>query len=97
MKDALKNKKVIVRADGAGVLFGTLADRENSDVLLEDVRKIHWWEGACAVEQIAVDGVDAASRLTVVVGEMIVFSCDQLLPCTDKAILNLTGQKEWKI
>lgn len=51
-------KKVIVRAEKAGVFFGTLAKKEGSEVQLYNARKLYYWSGAAAVEQLAVDGVN---------------------------------------
>ena len=44
-------KKVIIRADSAGVFFGTLAehDKVNGVVELHDCRRIWYWEGAASL------------------------------------------------
>lgn len=92
------NNYVIVRADRAGVFFGKLAGKEGSEVTLEKVRKIYRWEGAAAVEQIAVDGLPSLSgnKLTVEVASMTVLGAIQILPCTDKAIESINNIPEWK-
>ena len=51
-------KKVILRADKAGVFFGTLNKREGNDVQLLNCRKLYFWSGANAVEQIALEGAE---------------------------------------
>ena len=48
---------VIVRADRAGVFFGELISKEGDEVTLNNCRKLWQWDGACAVEQLAIDGV----------------------------------------
>lgn len=39
-------KKVIVRADRAGVFYGTLTEKEKDKVLLTNARKLFYWDGA---------------------------------------------------
>ncbi len=92
-------KKVIVRADRAGVFFGTLTKKEGSEVQLSNARKLYYWSGAAAVEQLAVDGVANANdcKFTVVNNEITVNNYIQILTCTEKAITNLENVKEWKM
>ena len=37
------NKQVIVRADRAGVFFGTLAEKEGNEVKLTNCRRLWYW------------------------------------------------------
>lgn len=92
------DKHVIVRGDRSGVFFGVLVKREGQVVTLKNARKLFYWEGAAAVEQIAVDGVAKPShcQFTVTVDEIMVLDTTQILPCTDKAIENIKGVKEWR-
>lgn len=92
-------KYVIVRADRAGVFFGILESKNGQEVTLKDVRKIYYWDGACAVEQLAVDGTNRPEKckLTVVVDSIAVEGVIQVLPCTDKSIESLKNVKEWKV
>jgi hypothetical protein len=92
-------KKVIVRSDRAGVFFGTLTKKEGSEVQLSNARKLYYWSGAAAVEQLAIDGVANARdcKFTVVNEEITVNNYIQILTCTEKAIINLENVKEWKM
>lgn len=92
-------KKVIVRGDRSGVFFGTLAERHGQEVLLKSVRKLYYWDGAAAVEQLARDGVSRQNncKFTVVVDSIIVTDAIQILPCTNKAIESLEGVREWRV
>lgn len=91
-------KKVIVRANGAGVFFGELKEKNGNEVTMCNVRKIHYWDGAAAVEQLAVDGTSKPEecRFTVVVEEMTITNVLQIIPCTEKAIESLTSVAVWK-
>lgn len=93
-------KKCIVRCYGAGVFFGKVKEVSNDanglNVRMANVRKIWYWDGAAAVEQLSQDGCNNNSKLTVVVPELVVANAIQIIPCTDKAIANLESKAEWK-
>lgn len=92
-------KKVIVRADRAGVFFGTLTHKEGSEVILTNARKLFYWDGAGAVEQIALEGVKNPNdcKFTVVVEEITILNVIQIIPCTEVAITNIENVQEWKL
>lgn len=92
-------KQVIVRANGAGVFFGTLKEKNETSVTLSNARKIHYWEGACAVEQLAVDGTTKPDncRFTVWVDEVQIESVLQTISCTQKSIDSISSVEEWKL
>ena len=94
----MENKYYIIRGNRSGVFFGQIADRNGEEVELRNVRKLWYWDGACAVEQLAVDGVTNPSdcKFTVVVPEMVVTDAIQILPCSDKAVKILGKVKVWK-
>lgn len=92
-------KKVIVRCNRAGVFFGTLKEYDNTtrEAVLGDVRRVHYWEGAASLSQVAMEGVRDSSRLTMVVPEMAVMEVIEIIPCSDKAVESLENVKVWKI
>ncbi len=94
----MEQNYVIVRANGAGVFFGILDKKEGDEVTLKQARKLHYWNGACAVEQIATDGVTKPNdcRFTVVVEEVTIMNVLQIIPCTDKSVENIKAVKVWK-
>lgn len=94
-KDLL-NKKVLVRSYDAGVYFGTLTNVDGETVRMENVRNIWYWTGASCLSQIANDGIKS-SKVSPVVGSMVINRVCQILPLTDKAIKNLEAQPIWKI
>jgi len=94
----MKKNYCIVRTDRAGVFFGIVKKNNTSSVVMNDVRKIFYWDGAAAVEQIATDGInDSGSKVTITIPEMEIASPIQIIPCTEKAIENLKNCKEWKM
>ena len=88
----------IVRGDRSGVFFGKIAERNGSEVRMQKVRKLWYWDGACAVEQIARDGVSCPHncKFTVTVEEMAITDALQIIPCTENAKESISGVKEWK-
>ena len=90
-----QEKHFIVRTNRAGVFFGKIKEQTETSVTMTDVRKIHYWEKAAAVEEISQNGVGGNSRLTVVVPEMKISDPIQTIPCTEKATENLKGWKVW--
>lgn len=94
----MDNKYYIVRADRAGVFFGKIKERNHEEVTMTDVRKIWYWEGASAVEQLAMDGTSKPEncKFTVIVHEMIIADPIQIIPCTHKAVESLSGVKIWQ-
>ena len=94
----MDNKYYIVRGQGSGVFFGQVRERNGQEVTLGNVRKLWYWDGAAAVEQIAKDGVKnpSACKFTVSVESMIITDAIQVLPCTNDAAENIMAVKEWK-
>ena len=92
------NKKVIIRADRAGVFFGTLKEKNGTEVILTDCRRLWYWDGAASISQLAVDGTSKPNncKFTVTVGEITIIGVIEIIPCTDKAIKSIEGVKEWK-
>lgn len=88
-------KKVLVRANGAGVYFGTLEKMEGDQVKVTDVRNIWYWTGASCLSQIANEGV-MGNKIGPKVSSMVINNVLQVIPLTDKAIYNLENQPEWK-
>lgn len=92
------NQLYIVRTDRAGVFFGEIAERNEHEVRMKNVRKIWYWGGACAVEQLAMDGTKKPDecKFTVTVLEMVIADPIQIIPCTEKAAKILSGVKVWR-
>ena len=88
-------KKVLIRANGAGVYFGTLEKMEGNQVKVANVRNIWRWTGATCLSQIANEGV-TGNKIGPVVSSMVINNVLQVMPLTEAAIANLENQPEWK-
>lgn len=94
----MENKKYIVRAKEAGVFYGEIAERSQGEVTMTNVRKLWHWNGACAVEQLALEGVKRPDdcKFTVVVPFMIVANPSQIIEASEQACKSIEAVKEWK-
>ena len=94
----MTNKKVIIRAEKAGVFFGTLKEKNGSEVTLTDCRRLWYWDGAASISQLAVNGTTNGKgcKFTVVVPEIVILGVIEIIPCTEKAIESIEGVAEWK-
>lgn len=92
------DKYYIVRSNEAGVFFGKICKRNDHEVEMTDVRKVYYWDGACAVEELAINGTKKPynCKLTVIVPEMIIANPIQIIPCSDTAISILSEIPVWK-
>lgn len=92
------NQYYIVRCNRAGVFFGQIKERNEKEVVMTGVRKLWYWDGACAVEQLAVDGTKNPNgcKFTIAVEEMSVMDPIQIIPCSDKAAKSIKGVAVWK-
>ena len=95
-------KKVIIRADRAGVFFGTLKSKRETpagvEVELENSRRIWYWSGAASLSQLATEGTKNpdSCKFTVVVPQHMVMQVIEIIPCTDEAIKSIESVKVWR-
>lgn len=93
-------KKVLIRAYSAGVHFGTLVSQEytlaGKVVRLSDSRRIHYWEGAASLSQVAMDGI-REGRVAMTLPEIEVINVIEIIPLSEAAVSNLESQRVWKI
>ena len=92
------NKKGIIRADRAGVFFGTITRKDGNEVELKDCRRIWYWDGACSISELAVNGTSAPSncKFSVTVEEITVLGVIEIIPCTKAAVKSIESVKVWK-
>ena len=92
------NKKVIIRADRAGVFYGTIVRKDGDEVELKDCRRIWYWDGAASLSEIAVSGVKhETSKITVTVESIVILGVIEIITCTEEAIKNIESAPVWKI
>lgn len=89
---------VIIRTYSAGVHAGYLKSRNGKEVVLNNSRRIWYWDGAASLSQMAVDGVSKPEncKFAVVLPEIILTEAIEIILCTEKAKLCIEAVKEWK-
>lgn len=92
-------EKVIIRAKHAGVFFGEIVERKDSEVKLINAIRIWKWAGAASLSQLAVDGVKEPEncKFSIVVPEIIILGVIEIITCSDKAIRSINSVKVWKV
>ena len=96
MQTNYKGKKVIVRAYGAGVFYGTFQEKEGQTVVLTDARRIYHWSGASECNELAEAGCDNNSKITRACSEVMIEQVLETHPCTDEAVKRIEAVPEWK-
>lgn len=88
----------IIRCKDAGVFFGHVKERNGSEAVLTDVRRIWYWNGAASLSQMAMEGVSQPKmcKFSVTVPEMIVLGVIELIPCTEAAVESIRGVAVWR-
>lgn len=88
----------IVRTYSAGVFAGYIEHRNGKEAVLRHSRGIWYWDGACGLSQLAVDGTTAPQncKFTVVVDKRIVTEVIEILPCTAQAMKSIQAVPVWK-
>ena len=59
-KDGMKY--VIVRTYSAGVFAGYLKSKEGKEVVMQDARRIWYWDGAASLSQLAMEGTSKPDK-----------------------------------
>lgn len=98
MKESLKGKYVIVRGDRSGIFFGIFENQNGQEVELKECRRIWYWDGACSISELALNGTAKPDncKFTVTIDEILLIDGIEILPCTEKAIKSIKGVKKWK-
>lgn len=92
-------KHVMVRTYSAGVHFGTLEKKNGQEILLKDAKRVHYWEGACSLSQLAMESSKKLDncRISMAVDTIILDQVIEIILMPDNAYNHLFGAKEWKI
>jgi len=96
-KDYIDNF-VIIRTYSAGVFAGTLKQVENDKVELENAIRIWYWEGACSLSQLAMEGVKKPEecKFAVTVDQILLNGVIEIIKTTKEAEDNIKGVAPWK-
>jgi hypothetical protein len=90
---------VIARTYSAGVFAGYLKSREGKEVVLENARRIWFWEGAASLSQLAMEGTKRpdACKFPCAVDSVLLTELIEMIPCREKARLSIEGVPIWEV
>lgn len=93
------NEKVIIRADSAGVFYGTLIEKDGTEVELKNCRRIWYWEGAASISEMALSGVTkpGSCKFSVVVPSIVITGVIEIIPCEKEAVISIESVPVWKM
>ena len=88
---------VVVRTYSAGVHAGYLKSREGKEVVLENCRRLYYWNGAATLSQVAGEGISKPDecKFPAPIAEITLTEAVEVIPCTDKAKSIIEGVGEW--
>lgn len=80
MKKRFLGKAVLIRTQSSGVHFGILIEREGTEVLLSNARRIWNWTGALSLSEISQRGINlSGSKVSVKVEEIILTQATEII------------------
>ena len=87
----------IVRTYSAGVFAGYIESREGKEVVMRNVRRIWYWDGACSLSELAVNGTCKPDecKFAIPVDRILLTEAIEILDVTEKAKESIEGVKEW--
>ena len=93
-----EGRPVVVRTERAGVWVGNLISRKGTEAVLENARRLWYWDGAASLSQLAIDGVSKPEncKFPESVKELLVMGAIEIIPMTDKAIKSINEVAIWK-
>ena len=86
MQSELIGKYVIVRTYSAGVFAGILKARDGKEVILNNSRRIWYWDGAASLSQLAISGTSKPEncKFPEVIAHHELTEAIEIIECTDK-------------
>jgi len=92
-------KYVIVRTYSAGVFAGYIKSKKGKEVVLNNARRLWYWNGAASLSQLANEGVKNPNecKFPAEVNEVILTEAIEILNVTEKARKNIAEVPIWQM
>ena len=91
---------VIVRTQSAGVFAGVLKehDRKTAHAVIQQARRLWYWDGAASLSQLAIDGVSKPQncKFPEAVASLTVGGVIEIIPMTSKAVDCIAAIPAWR-
>ena len=96
-KNADKKPYVIVRTYSAGVFAGNLESHEGKEVVLRNVRRIWYWDGAASLSELAYRGSSKPEncKFPCEVDRILLTEAIEIISTTEKAEKNIKSVSVW--
>ena len=91
-------KYVIVRTYSAGVFAGYLESRKGKEVVMRNVRRLWYWDGAASLSQLAIEGVSKPEncKFPTEMDKVELTEAVEIIDCTEKARKSIKAVAIWK-
>lgn len=88
----------IVRTYSAGVFAGEIISQNGQHVVMKNVRRLWYWDGAASLSQLAMEGVSKPEncKFPCEVDRIELLQAIEILNCTEKARLSIAGVPIWQ-
>jgi hypothetical protein len=88
----------IVRTDSAGVFAGNIVSRKKREVRMKNAIRLHYWDGAASLSQLATEGVTKPEECRFCVPvKVTLFETIEILNTTEAAEKNIKKVPSWKM
>lgn len=94
----MKEKYYIVRGYQSGVFAGNIIERNGREVLMKNVRRLWYWDGANSISQLAEEGTvrPINCKFSMTVDEILVLDAIEIDTCSGKAERSIKEVAVWK-
>ena len=98
LENKYEGKYYIVRGDRSGVFAGEIESRNGREVIMKNVRRLWYWDGACSISELSVNGTARPKdcKFTIVVEKLEILDAIEIIECTKTAEDCIKEVKEWK-
>lgn len=97
----MSNTFSIVRTENAGVFLAEISEfnTETRMALLNDSRRLWYWEGAATLSQLATDGVSKPEncKFPAAIESHMVMQVIEIIPATEKAVKSIAEVPVWEV
>lgn len=96
--ESMNGRYCMVRTYSAGVFAGTIKERDGEEILLNDARRIWYWDGAASLSQLAATGTSKPNncKFPAEVAEVLLRGVVEIIPITDEARASIASVPVWK-
>jgi len=87
----------MVRTNSVGVFAGIIKERVGKEVVLNNARRIWYWDGAATLSQLATEGTSKPEncKFPCPVDEVLLTEVIEIIPITEKAKTSIEGVAVW--